>query len=549
MANDVFDIKTDLSIQYFNASLSAWVELVADSFEVDIDRGIDVENGVFVQGSIGTATVKLVKKNLSDFLGTPGYKAGDRFNISYRNEPDTNPTLYVDIFGGYIQNVSMNYINESQTLEITIQANDVMRWAMNANLPTFSVAGTVTQRSFRNVMSSLFAAISTAASSIGGVTLSALASGASSTVQRAFTWLNTAGGEIVSRFMNAELGWFWADRSDANTVLYLTRTDVAALRALTYNPANATVSNVHYTNLLANGTFEVNTTGWTSGSGVTLSRVTSQYYMGVASMRVHGGGSSTNYTTDNATTGTGFAVGTKLKASMWVKSESGNQNATIAIRCTDYSGTTVYGTFTSAVTAVNALGWTQVTVTGVVPTGTNVAALRVTGIKSGSGANAIYIDNVKLENLTTISNNHYCLDNLVLKYDSDLLVNKAKVSEIGGGTSAVASNTASITANGEQSGSYTVEYDVAASSTTLANLATRIANSATIKQVQQVSVPVIRDDGRASAIAGQEIGNTLQVEFAQDPLAPLQVISIISRINHVITPQHWEMNINLWRGI
>lgn len=549
MANDVFDIKTDLSIKYFNTSISAWVELVADSFEVDIDRGIDVDNGVFVQGSIGTATVKLVKKNLSDFLGTPGYKAGDRFNISYRNEPDTLPTNYVNLFGGYIQNVSMSYINESETLEITIVANDIMRWAMNVNLPTFSITGTVTQRSFRNALSSLFTAISTAASAIGGVTLFALGAGGSSTVQRAFTWLNTAAGEIISRLMNAELGWFFADREDANSVLYLARTDVAALRAVAYNSANPTVSNVHYTNLLANGTFEVNTTGWTSGSGVTLSRVTSQYYMGVASMRVHGGGSSTNYTTDNATTGTGFAVGTKLKASMWVKSESGNQNATIAIRCTDYSGTTVYGTFTSAVTAVNASGWTQVTVTGVVPTGTNVTALRVTGIKSGSGANAIYIDNVKLENLTTISTNHYCLDNIVLKYDSDLLVNKAKVTEIGGGTSAVASNTTSITANGEHANSYTVEYDVAASSTTLANLATRIANSATLKQVQQITVPVVRDDGRTSSIAGQEIGNTLQVEFAQDPLAPLQVVSLISRINHVITPQHWEMNINLWRGI
>lgn len=549
MANDVFDITQNLKIEYFNTSISAWVNIVADSFEVDIDRGIEVENGVFAQPSIGTATVKLVKKNLSDFLGTPGYKAGDRFNIAYQNEPDTNPTNYVEIFGGYIQNVSMVYLNESGVLQITIVANDIMRWALNANLPTFSVAGTTTQRSFRNVMSGLFTAINTSASAIGGVILSAIAAGASSTTQRAFTWLNTAGGEILSRFMNAELGWVWADRSDANTVLYLARTDVAALRAQTYNPANLTISNVHYTNLLANGTFEVNTTGWTSGSGVTLSRVTSQYYMGVASMRVHGSGSSTNYVTDNATTGTGFAVGTKLRASMWVKSETGNQNATIAIRCTDYSGTTVYGTFTSAVTAVNASGWTQVTVTGVVPTGTNVASLRVTGIKTGSGANAIYIDNVKLENLTTISNNHVCLDNISLNYDSDLLVNKAKVTEIGGGTTSTVANTTSIAANGEHANSYTVEFDVAGSPTTLANLATRIANSATIKQVQGVTVPVIRDDGRVSSIASQEIANTLQVEFAQDPLAPLQVITIISRINHVITPQHWEMNIGLWRAI
>lgn len=547
MANDVFDISKNLKIQYLNVSISAWVDIQADAFEVDIDRGIEVENGVFAQPSVGTATVKLVKKSLSDFLTGPSYKSGDIFRVAYEYAPDTYPTLYKTIFSGYIQNISMGYINESSTLEITIVANDVMRFAMNANLPTYSVAGTTTQRQFRNVMTSLFTAIG--AASPVGLTLAAAGSGASSTIQRAFVWLNTPGGEILSRFMNAELGWIYADRSVYNYIYYLARTDIATKRALTYNSANLTVSNVHYTNLLANGTFETNTTGWTSGSGVTLSRVTSQFYTGVASMRVHGGGSSTTYITDNASTGTGFAVGTKLKASMWVKSESGNQNATIAIRCTDYSGTTVYGTFTSAVTAVNATGWTEVTVTGVVPTGTQVAALRVTGIKAGSGANAIYIDNVKLENLTTISNNHVCLDSINLSYDTDLLVNKAKVTEIGGGTTSTVANTTSITANGEHAGSYQVEYDAAASPTTLANLATRIANSATIKQVQGVTVPVIRDDGKASVIADLEIADTLQVEFAQDPLAPLQVISLVSRINHVITPQHWEMNVSLWRAI
>jgi hypothetical protein len=93
MANDVFDIALDLSIRYFNSTLGAYVEIVADSFEIDIARGIDVENGVFAEGAIGTATVKLVKKSLTDFLGTPGYKSGDQFDIRYRPNPDTLPDL------------------------------------------------------------------------------------------------------------------------------------------------------------------------------------------------------------------------------------------------------------------------------------------------------------------------------------------------------------------------------------------------------------------------------------------------------------------------
>lgn len=549
MANDVFDIALDLSIRYFNQSLSAYVDIVADSFEIDIDRGIQIEQGVFANSAVGVATVKLVKKNLSDFLGTPGYKAGDLFDIRYRPTPDTAPTTYNTIYAGYIQNVSMGYINESGTLEITIVANDVMRYYMNQVLPTHSVTGTVVQRSFRNCMINLNSALSTASTfSPSGTTLTPIGAGASGTTQLAFTWTNEPAGTILQRFLNAELGWAWGSKSSPNTVQYMARSDVDTKKAVTYSSANPTVSNVHYSNLLSNGTFEVNTTGWTSGSGVTLSRVTSQFYMGVASMRVHGGGSSTNYTTDNASTGSGFAVGTKLKASMWVKSESGNQNATIAIRCTDYSGTTVYGTFTSAVTAVNASGWTEVTVTGVVPTGTQVAAIRVTGIKAGSGANAIYIDNVKLENLTTISANHFCLDSINLSYDSDILVNRAVVIDSMTGVRTVASNTTSINTNGLRADEFPVNLDPAGAST-YATLASRIANAATLKQVYGVTVPVIRDDGVAGTIGNFEIADTLQVEFAQDPLPALQVVTLISRINHVITPQHWEMNISLWRGV
>lgn len=88
-----------------------------------------------------------------------------------------------------------------------------------------------------------------------------------------------------------------------------------------------------------------------------------------------------------------------------------------------------------------------------------------------------------------------------------------------------------------------------AGASTYANWATEVVNAATIKQVYGVTVPVIRDDGKVGDIANWGVGTTLQVEFAQDPLPALQVVSIVSRINHIITPQHWEMNIGLWRGI
>jgi hypothetical protein len=546
MANDVFDIATDLSIRYFNSTLGAYVEIVADSFEIDIDRGIDVENGVFAEGAIGTATVKLVKKTLTDFLGTPGYKSGDQFDIRYRPNPDTLPFVYNIIYGGWIQNVSMTYINESQTLEITITANDAMKVFQNTLIPSFSVTGTVVNRSFRNCMINLTAAISAATTYPGGVSLTALGAGASGTTQRAFTWTNTPSGEIASKFMDAELGWYFT--GNGGGVQYLTRTDINTLQAVAFNPASPTVSNVHFSNLMTNGTFEVNTTGWSTLQGSTaITRDTSTYYMGVASARVaNTAGNANSFGVVTNTTMT-FVAGDKVKASVWVKRETNSGTTRVQIDFKNHGGSTL-GSAVGVYTTTSTSEWRLVEVTGVAPTGTVRAEMTVNSTKSVSGNASIFIDNAKLQNLTRISTNHFCLDNINLQYDSDILVNKCVVIDGTAGTKTVASNTASITASGEQSGTFTVDFDPAGAST-YAQWATEVANAATIKQVYGVTVPPVRDDGVIGNIANWGVGTTLQVEFAQDPLPALQVVSIVSRINHIITPQHWEMNIGLWRGM
>lgn len=548
MANDVFNIATDLSIKYFNSTIGAYVDIVADSFEVDIDRGIEIENGVFTRGSIGTATIKLVKKNLADFLGTPGYKANDRIFIEYKPLPDSSPGTVNVLFGGYIQNVSMGYINESGNLEITIVANDIMRWAMNVIIPSFAISGTVTQRSYRNCMINLFAAISTQASAIGGVTLQAIGAGASGTTQRVSpTYLNLPAGEIVTKYIDAELGWMFANKNLTNTVKYAARADINTLQAVAWNPASPTVSNVHYSDLMTNGTFEVNTTGWTAGSGTTLTRVTTTYFAGVASARLHAGsmGTTPYFTFTNTTMA--FTAGDKVQASYWVKNDINTDTSRATISFINSGGTTI-GQAIGVYSAINGTDWTQLSVTGVAPAGTVRASMTISGTRTASGASAMFIDNVKLQNLTTISNNHYCLDNIDLVYDSDSLVNKAIVTDTVTGTKYVATNAASIAANGEQSLELDADLDPAGAST-FAALATEVANAATIKQVAGVTVPVIRDDGKVGTIANFEIAETLQVEFAQEPLPALQVVSLIRRINHVITPQHWEMNIGLWRAI
>jgi hypothetical protein len=237
----------------------------------------------------------------------------------------------------------------------------------------------------------------------------------------------------------------------------------------------------------------------------------------------------------------------KYKASIWVKAQANTPTARVRIAYINSGGTTLQ-LDSSAFIAVNTTGWTELAVTSVAPVGTSRVELRVQANKTSAAIGSLWADVAKIENLTTISANHFCLDNINLKYDSDILVNKCVVIDGTAGTRTVATNAASVTASGEQSGTFTVDFDPAGAST-YAQWATEVANAATIKQVYGVTVPPVRDDGVIGNIANWGVGTTLQVEFAQDPLPALQVVSIVSRINHIITPQHWEMNIGLWRGI
>jgi hypothetical protein len=232
----VFNIATDLSIQYEYPS-GTWNEIVADSYEVDIDRGIDIEQNVFARPSIGTATVRMMKKSLADLLTGPTYKSNQSFRIRYKNNSGT----YLNLFNGVIQNVSMSYVVEANKLEIVLIANDLMKVMLNTQLSSFSITGTQANRSFRNQMSALGSAVQAIDSR---AVLSQWLSNGSSTTQWAWTWLDTPAGEIFNQFLDAELGWMWCTY-DANQIRYATRLDINYLQGQTWNASDLKVSNVH----------------------------------------------------------------------------------------------------------------------------------------------------------------------------------------------------------------------------------------------------------------------------------------------------------------
>ena len=239
MANDVWDIKSNLRLDYYTAGV--WTTIRADSYSVDIDRGITVEQGVFARPDVGTATVQMMKSSLSDLITGPAYKSNMPFRVSYQPAPDTSPSVYYTIFYGFIQNVAMTYLSDAKKLGITITAIDTTKILCNTRLSTFSITGAASNRGYRTVMDNLASAVSAIDSR---VSLSQSGSTSSSTTQYAYTWLDVISGDILNQLLDAELGWCYSQRSGANQ-FYMTRGDVDALQSTVWSSSNPTVSNIH----------------------------------------------------------------------------------------------------------------------------------------------------------------------------------------------------------------------------------------------------------------------------------------------------------------
>jgi hypothetical protein len=233
----VFDIKTDLRVQYEYPS-GTWNSIQVDTYSVDIDRGVSVEQGVFARPDIGTATVKLSKRSLSDLLTSPAYKSNQNFRIQYYTG-----SVWLSLFSGVIQNVSISYVSETKKLDITIIANDLMKVLLNTRLTNYVISGSSTARSFRTVTNNLGTAVTAIDSRC---VLSQWLSQGSGTTQWAAGWDETTAGEILTQFLDAELGWSWASK-DSNQIYYATRNDINLIQSETWLSSNLTISNVHST--------------------------------------------------------------------------------------------------------------------------------------------------------------------------------------------------------------------------------------------------------------------------------------------------------------
>jgi hypothetical protein len=156
--------------------------------------------------------------------------------------------------------------------------------------------------------------------------------------------------------------------------------------------------------------------------------------------------------------------------------------------------------------------------------------------------------NLTVSNVHSGSANHVCMDNIQLAYNSDNIANQVRVTNEFTGIKSVSTNSASVALYGRQLADFSVNFDPSAG-TTLGAWASAVATAANPKSITSVSVPVVTDLGEVSDVALSEIGSALQVEFAQTGFSTLQELYMITRLNHFINADHWELNIGLWRGI
>jgi hypothetical protein len=156
--------------------------------------------------------------------------------------------------------------------------------------------------------------------------------------------------------------------------------------------------------------------------------------------------------------------------------------------------------------------------------------------------------NITVSNVHSNSANHVCMDNIQLAYNSDNIANQVRVTNEFTGIKSVSTNSTSVGLYGRQLADFSVNFDPS-TGTTLGAWASAVATAANPKSITSVSVPVVTDLSEVSDIVFSDVGSALQVEFAQTGFSTLQELYMITRLNHVIDANHWELNIGLWRGI
>ena len=131
------------------------------------------------------------------------------------------------------------------------------------------------------------------------------------------------------------------------------------------------------TNLLTNPNFETNATGWNT-SNITLLRVTTDAYIGTASLQITSNSASSTLARAGQTTNWSATAGTTYTGSAYLKNTAGNnRDMVLSLRFANSSGGTTGETFGTVQATTVGGNWTRFSVTATAPTLTTSADLLI----------------------------------------------------------------------------------------------------------------------------------------------------------------------------
>jgi len=240
MANDVFDLKTDLYVEFYipdagtwiwgasiwdggdvwaDSSSFSWKDLKCESVSVEIDDALNIRDGIFLDPMQSTSRIVITSPDYDPFVSGVIH-AGTQVRVRAENLPDSAPSTYVTIFTGQVQSFTSSYNFQGRNI-VTLECVDSMQAWLNTLVPSFTIASLTSKPS--DVISTLRSTYAPAGTVFIGDANDIY-------FMAAKTYTNVTVGEIVQDALTCGLGALTSSYAPAWTLTYRAESSVQERR-------------------------------------------------------------------------------------------------------------------------------------------------------------------------------------------------------------------------------------------------------------------------------------------------------------------------------
>jgi hypothetical protein len=236
MANDVFDIRQNLSIEFYipdagtfvwgvnywddggvwdtDPSSLGWKNLTCETFDISLTSGCAIESGIFTAPSSSIAQIRMQGASYDPFASGVIH-AGTGVRIKIEPLPDSDPGSTYTIWQGTVRDFSASYNQQGNNI-ISINAVDAMQTFLNTFVAGYTI---VTMTSLPGTVIADLAALYYPGSFTPNINPDI-----SSSYLAGKVYANTTVGAIINDCLTAGLGALWMDRE--GTLQYRSQDDL-----------------------------------------------------------------------------------------------------------------------------------------------------------------------------------------------------------------------------------------------------------------------------------------------------------------------------------